>query len=159
MLSQLFYSHTYFPMIWDHQACVNSTLHKTHNEWCHINSPSRIKLKYLRNWLTASQDRLILGMLSTNNAGFRLAYRSPLCRYVTWLSLAVSWFTALSSHAALARVELKSTVCDLPQWAKQQGYRFIGKTLLATRSSLCGKWRLRSSTNIIIKAAMRRAAS
>ena len=49
--------------------------------------------------------------------------------------------------------ELKSTVCDLPQWAKQQGCPFIGKTLLAAWSSLCGMWHLRSYTNIIIKAA------
>ena len=50
------------------------------------------------------------------------------------------------------RVELKSTVYYLPWWAKQEGYRFIGKTLLAAWSSLCGKWRLRSYTNVIIKA-------
>ena len=56
-------------------------------------------------------------------------------------------------------VELKSTVCNLLRWAKRQGYRFIGKTLLAARLYLCGKWRLRSCTKITIKAAMRRAAS
>ena len=33
-------------------------------------------------------------------AGFRLACRSPLCRYVAWSLLAVSWFTALSSHTS-----------------------------------------------------------
>ena len=48
--------------------------------------------------------------------------------------------------------EYNSTVCDLPRWAKRQGYRSIGKTLLAAWSSICDKWRLSSCTNIIIKA-------
>ena len=45
---------------------------------------------------------------------------------------------ALSSNAALAiiewhcfQVELNSTVCNLPRWAKQQGHWFIAKMLLA----------------------------
>ena len=61
-----------------------------------------------------------------------------------------------------SRVEWNSTVCNLPPWARRQGYRSIGKMLLAACpwSSLCGKWRLRSCTNIIIiKAAMQQAAS
>ena len=39
-------------------------------------------------------------------------------------------------------VELKSTVCNLPCWAKRQGYRFIGKMLLAARSytNTSSKW-------------------
>ena len=98
-----------------------------------------------------------------NYAGFRLACRSPLRRVIITCCFRVA---ALSGHAALAfspsgncsRVEKNSTVCDLPRWAKWQGYWSIGKTLLAAWSSLCGKWRLRSCTNIIIKAAMRRAA-
>ena len=32
--------------------------------------------------------------------------------------------------------KLKSTVCNLPLWAKQQGYQFTGKTLLTAWSSL-----------------------
>ena len=58
-----------------------------------------------------------------------------------------------------SQVEKNSTVCDLPRWAKRQGYRLIGLTLLAARSSLCGKWRLHSWTNIVIKVAMWQAAS
>ena len=42
------------------------------------------------------------------------------------------------------------SVADEP---KRQGYRLIGLTLLTAWSSLCGKWRLRSWTNIIMKAA------
>ena len=72
---------------------------------------------------------------------------------------------ALSGHAALAlspsgiapelnRIQL-SAICHGGQSGK--GYRSIGKTLLAAWSSLCGKWR--SCSNIINKAAMRRAAS
>ena len=92
-----------------------------------------------------------------HDADFRLAYHSLLRRMITACCFMV---TALSSHAALtitdrhnSRVELKSTVGDLPQWAKRRGYQFIGKMLLATRSSLCDKWRLHSCTNIIINAA------
>ena len=52
-------------------------------------------------------------------------------------------------------VELNNwTVCGLPLWAKRRGYRFICKMLLTPWSSLCDKWRLRSCTKIIIKAAM-----
>ena len=77
------------------------------------------------------------------NAGFRLACRPSLCRYVAWWPLAVSWLK-LSAATPLwliterhrPRVALKSTVCDLPRWAKRQGYRFIGKTLFAAWSSL-----------------------
>ena len=49
--------------------------------------------------------------------------------------------------------------CELESaLSKQQGYRFIGKMLLAAWSSLCGKWRLCSCTNIIIKEANRQAS-
>ena len=96
------------------------------------------------------------------NAGFKLACRSPLCRVitaccfmVTALAATLLWLNTKWHHS---RVELKSTVCDLLQWAKWQGYRFIGKTLLAAWPSLCGKWCLCSCTNIIIKAVMRQAA-
>ena len=79
---------------------------------------------------------------------------------------------ALSGHAALAllpssiapelnRIQL-SVAPELNRIqlsAKRQGYRSTGKTLLAAWSSLCGKWRLRSCTNIIIKVAMRQTAS
>ena len=86
----------------------------------------------------------------------------PLCRVITtccfmvYSSQGPRCFGFTERHRS--RVELKSTVCDLPRWAKRQGpkpmgYRFIGKTLLAALSSPCGKWRLRSCTNIIIKAA------
>ena len=98
--------------------------------------------------------------LNWSNAGFRLAWHSPLCCYVVWSPLAVSWFTAwLITERHCSWVEQKSTVCNLPQWAKRKGYWFIGKTLLVAWSSLCSKWLLRSWTNIIIKAAMRWAAS
>ena len=50
-------------------------------------------------------------------------------------------------------VELNSTVCDLPLWAKQLGDQFIGKTLLATWSSQVAIWHLRSCTNIMSKVA------
>ena len=67
------------------------------------------------------------------------------------LQLSATTLHWLITEQYCSQVELKSTVCKLPQWAKQQGYQFIGKTLLATWSSLCSKWLLRSCTNIIIK--------
>ena len=58
-------------------------------------------------------------------AGFRLACRSPLCRYVVWSPLAVSWFAALSDHAALAYPRATS----LPSWKEVNCLRFaaVGK--------------------------------
>ena len=92
------------------------------------------------------------------NAIFRLACRSPLRRVIISCCFRVA---ALGGHAASAsspsgRIR-PSAICL--RRAKRQGYRSIGKTLLTARSSLCGKWCLRSCTKIIIKAAMRRAAS
>ena len=92
------------------------------------------------------------------NAGFRLACRLPLCRVIIACCFRVA---ALSGNAPLAlspsgiapELNRIQPVCNLPRWAKRQGYRSIGLTLLAAWSSLCGKWRLRSWTNIIIKAA------
>ena len=97
------------------------------------------------------------------NAGFRLTCRLPLCRVIIACCFRVA---ALSSNAALAlspsgiapelnRIQL-SAICrggqsgkviDLLAWRCLQ--------LLAAWSSICGKWRLRSWTNIIIKAAIR----
>ena len=55
------------------------------------------------------------------------------------------WHISEQHHS---RLELTSTLCNLPQWAKWQGYQFIGKIILGQWSSLCSKWS--SCTNIII---------
>ena len=93
------------------------------------------------------------------NAGFRLARRfaaTPRDHRLLFQSCSSQRQRRFGfiTERHRSRVELKSTVCDLPRWEKRQGYRSIGKTLLAAWSSLCGKWRLRSYTNIIIEAAM-----
>ena len=64
-----------------------------------------------------------------------------------------------SQECYCSQAELKSTVCDPPLWAKQQGFWFIDKTLLHAWSSLRFKWSLCSCTNITIKAAKQWAAS
>ena len=94
------------------------------------------------------------------NAAFILARCLPYCRYATRSSLAVSWLQLLAAtklwliaEGHCSGAELKSTVYSLPRWTKRWGYGFIGKTLLVAWSSLCGKWRLRSCTKIIIKVA------
>ena len=98
-----------------------------------------------------------------NDAGFRLGFRFAASSrdhrlaFHGYSSVATPLWLYTERHRS--RVELKSTVCDMPQWTKRWGYRFIGKTQLAAWSSLCGKWRLRSCTNIIIKAAKQRAAN
>ena len=60
-------------------------------------------------WKQMQQESMRAELMMTSlasscerNAGFRLACRSPLCPYIAWSPLAVSWFAALSSHAALA---------------------------------------------------------
>ena len=67
-------------------------------------------------------------------AGFRLACRSPLCRYVAWSLLAVAWFTALSGHAALAYYRAASH----PSWIEANCMRSaaVGK---AARLSIYDK--------------------
>ena len=105
-----------------------------------------------------SQNVLNFGLgCPTLNACFRLACCLTLC-YGTWsllqsqqLTVAMPLWLITEQHCLW--VELKSTVWDLPWRAK------ISRRCLplghpsATRSSLCGKWQLRSCTNIIIKAA------
>ena len=100
---------------------------------------------------------------STIYAGFRLACRLPLCRYAAWSSLAVSELQL----TAATPLWLYHRAASLPSWIEFNCLRsaavgkaarlsiYNGLTLLAAWSSLCGKWRLRSWTNIIIKAAMR----
>ena len=102
-----------------------------------------------------------------SNAGFRLTCCSLLCRYTAWSSLAVSELQLSAATPLWLFIERQSLpswiefncLRSAARWAKRQGYRSIGMTLLAAWSSLCDKWRLRSWTNIIIKAAMRQAAS
>ena len=108
------------------------------------------------------------------NAGFRLTCRLPLCRYAAWSSLAVSELQL----SVATPLWLYHRAASLPSWIEFNSLRSaaVGKAarlsiynwldaacrclpLLAAWSSLCGKWRLRSWTNIIIKAAMRQAAS
>ena len=57
-------------------------------------------------------------------------------RFLT-IPLTLLWLITEQRHS---KVELNSTVCNLLRWAKRQGYRFIGKTLLAAWSSFCSKW-------------------
>ena len=105
-------------------------------------TPRRIGKTIL--WLLSVWDWIIHGACKYY-AGFRLACRLPLCRYAAWSPLAVSW---LQLSAAMRLwliiewwcflVEFKSTVCGRLQWAKRQGYRFIGKTLLGHPSSTSG---------------------
>ena len=113
--------------------------------------------------------------------GFRLAWRSPHCRYAAWSLLAVlelqlsrvtplwlfpraaslSWVTPLWLFPRAASLSCWIEVNCLRSAAvgKAAGYRLIGSPMLTTWSSLCSKRRLHSWTNIIIKMAMRRAAS
>ena len=76
--------------------------------------------------------------------GFRLACRSPHCRYVAWSSLAVLELKLLAattlcalafSPAASFRSHL-SAVCRFGPGGEV--YRFIGMTVLTDWSSLCG---------------------
>ena len=53
-----------------------------------------------------------ISSIEDNYADFRLACRSPPCRYVAWSPVAVSWFTALSGHAAVAYHQAAS----FPSW-------------------------------------------
>ena len=87
-------------------------------------------------------------LLSYQLATRRFAATSPdhrLLFHGLQLSAATPLWLITERHRS--RVELKSTVCDLPRRAKRQGYRFIGKTLLAPGSSLRDKWRLRGCAN------------
>ena len=101
-------------------------------------------------------------------AGFRLTCRSP-------RALAAAWHRLLFQSCSSQRqchFWLFTERQSLPSWIEFNCLRSaaVGKaarlsiywlTLLAAWSSLwhCGKWYLRSWTNIIIKAAMRQAAS
>ena len=94
-------------------------------------------------------NKWLFFFLTYPNAGFRLA-----CRFAAVPRDHRLLFQSCSSQrqrhfgfyhrAASLPSWIDSTVCDLPRWAKGQGYRSIGLTLLAAWSSLCGKWRLRS---------------
>ena len=70
-----------------------------------------------------------------------------------------SFRVSLFTEQHRSEVEQKSTVCNLPLWTNQQSYRLIVLMLLTAWSSFCSKWRLRSCTNITIKAVTQRAAS
>ena len=97
-------------------------------------------------------------------AGFRLACRSLLCRMIIACCFRV---VALSGHAAfdlspsgitpeLNRIQL-SAICRGGQSGKV--IDLLARRCLPLGHPSAAKWRLRSCTNIIIKAAMRRAAS
>ena len=102
-----------------------------------------------------------------SKAGFRLACRSPYCRFVAWSSLAVSelqfsvdmplglFHQVASLHSWIEVICLRPAALD----KAAEGYWLIGLTLLTAWSSLCGKWLLCSYTNITIKAAIGWAVS
>ena len=116
------------------------------------------KLKYTQSDFTTS----CVGLKNHTYAGFRLACRLPLCRVIIACCFRVAALSGVVfgfiTERYRFRVEQNWTVCDLPWLGKRQGYRSVGLPLRAAWSSLCGKWRLRSWTNII-KAEMRQAAS
>ena len=112
--------------------------------------------------------KLVSGIsnISAGYAGFRLTCRSPLCRYAAWSSLAVSELQLSAATPLLLFTERQS----LPSWIEFNCLRSaaVGKAARLSINWLdaacrlvipCGKWRLRSWTDIIIKAAMPQAAS
>ena len=83
-------------------------------------------------------------------SGFGTECMISLCQAHKLLAAMPLWLISERHHSL---IELQSTVCSLPRWAKlKKGYWFVGMTLLAAWSSLYSKWCLRSCTNIIIKA-------
>ena len=150
------------------EPLTTETIYESHHHCIVINFT--LTLTYIPSCQSPENDtNALLHLTPTHylcNAGFRLACRSPLCRYAVWSSLAVSELQ-LSAATPLWPYH---RAASLPSWIEFNCLRSAAVGKAAKLSIywhdaacylviLCGKWRLRSCTKITINAAMRRAAS
>ena len=127
---------------WEFKALTKSTYKMVYRPcWKQLCASHTFLYQICFNWLILLECihmwKIICNpntLLDISYAAFILACRLTLCSANTASSFMVNtercccWW--LIAERRRSGVELKSTICNLPPWAKRQGYRFIGKILL-----------------------------